>query len=151
MKNVIIIFLAFWIFILYKAKAKAAAIAATAPAASGGGGMRPPAETQKSGGGVIPVLDCYGNPSDPAGNQNATFDVSESNVLGYSRGDKVKVLNSSLYPLYYTVLEIKPGPSGSPSIVLDALYVGYQSGLYLTNQYNVSGFNPVIKKRGAFL
>jgi len=151
MKNIIIIFLGFWIYTLYKVRAKAAAIAATAPALSGGGGIRPPVETQKPNSGVIPVLDAYGNPSDPTGNQNLTFDVSQGDVLGYSIGDKVKVLNSSLYPLYYTVLEIKPGPNGSPSIVLDALYVGYQSGLYLTNQYNISGFNPVIKNRGAFL
>ncbi|MEI6565281.1 MAG: hypothetical protein WCR20_01280 [Verrucomicrobiota bacterium] len=163
MKNFIITILLVWLFVVYRKKSAAdnqTNLATPTPApgimsGSGSGSFAAAAQAatvvMEPFSGPVPVIFAYGNPADPAAAQRLVLDIKPAAAAGFAPGQAVRVLNTSLYPLYYRILEISDSYNGIKGIILDTLYIGAQDGMYLTKDMDTVGFNATTKKKGAFL
>jgi hypothetical protein len=155
MKNFLILALSFWVWYLWREKQKATtATAATTTALQGdfagplsGAGPGAPAQaTEPTPQGPAPVLNSYGNYSDPGGVQNLTVEISPTEGEAYSAADSVKLQNSAMYPLYYKITGIQTAPSGNTALTLNTLFIGAESEVYIIHQgAYVSGFSGAVR------
>lgn len=161
MKNLMIILLGIWVFILIRdKKQKEQALRepqqASKLASSGGGGVNVPVDRLSqekivSKQGAAPVLSAYGN-MEPVNAQKLTVDINEADALAYKIGDPVRVLNSNLYNLYYKIVNIIDKQQGVKSVVLNTRYIGPQQNIFLSgDKYSVSGFSTSTNRRGPFV
>lgn len=158
MKNIIILILGFWVFILYREKQKRGITPTPAPGASmqpatGGAALTfaAPAVARKSGE-PAPALSVYGCTDDPTGNQRLTMEISAADTADFSPGDSVRVLNSNVYPLFYRIDKITTLGSVS-AVTIGTRFIGAESETYLSlTSSNISGFAPfTTKPKSAFL
>ena len=162
MKNIVIIALGVWVWLLYRERRTAPAGPIPAPTPAGAAsGVPIAAKIAATAGEMIrqtgpsPVLAVYGNYSNPASAQGLTLELLPSDAQLYAPGESVKIENSQLYPLYYRVKAIEAATGGNTAITLDTLFVGADvSDIFVSHEGNyISGFGAQTTRRnkGAFL
>ncbi len=158
-KNIIIIILGYFVFVLWRKNEAAERVQrpTTAPAkgTTVGNSIKQPVAAAKN---VIsqlpsPSILMYGDTNDPAGSQQLTIDLSTSDAANYLVDDSVKVINSKLYPLYYRVVSISDKATGIKAVMLNTRYVGSETETYLSpKDFDTSGFTvTTTKNQSSFL
>ena len=151
MKNFLIIVLLIGVWILYKKKVlhelqESREETASQPTQQGA----PTAAAQPASRKISPQAPSsgvlHGNYSDSSSAAHLAIDVTDQEAAGYQVGDSVRLFNSALYPLYYRILSIDQKEEGIKTIVLNTLFVGIESDVYLTSdKYTISGFSGSLK------
>lgn len=174
MKNLIIIVLSLWLFLLYKKKHEANEAAASGNdslqagkkviSGSATAGVNISGDTTGVLGAPVPLIakstrqgiysrtTVTGNPADPQGAQNVAMDIPNAEAGVFAVGDDVKLWNSGLYPLYYRIISLDQVDSNTTRMVLNTLFVGVEDDIYpVAAKYNTSGFSGTTVTKSAFL